>query len=395
MIPVLYYDSEPTFTNNGICFLDDCTRCIVTEERNGLFELEFDYPISGKYFNQITIGRAVKATPAEDRDDQIFFIYRRTAPISGIVTFNCFHISYFLSNMITGPFTASTCSAALQGFRNNCLVWPNHGGVEIDFTFDTDKTTTGTFTLDVPASVKSMLCGQQGSILDVYGGGEYEFNNDVVTLHQNRGSDNGVTIRYGKNLVNLVDTLDGSNLYDGVVPFWKSETDSIYASVVSKADVVPWKDESNHQIQDENLVDINFRDGLGRVVPLDLTDKFQTKPTAAQLRSAANAFLTNNTPWIPKRNIKVDFVALWQTEEYKGIAPLERVKLCDTVHVVYDELGVVATAKVIKTVWNVLLDKYDDIELGDTIDEYVGFTGNVLIGDRRFKVVNGLLTNIV
>ena len=98
---------------------------------------------------------------------------------------------------------------------------------------------------------------------------------------------------------------------------------------------------------------------------MDFTDDFENEPTKDQLEARAAAYLRNNTPWVPKENLTVDFVALWQTEEYKNIAPLERVGLCDTVRIIYTALGVDAKAKVIKVVWDALTERYSSIELGE------------------------------
>ena len=83
-----------------------------------------------------------------------------------------------------------------------------------------------------------------------------------------------------------------------------------------------------------------------------------------------------------------------QTEEYKNFRYLENVKLCDTVNVIYPELGVAAKAKVVKTVWNVLLDRYDSIELGQTVDTYRGYNGFINISGKQYKVINGIIINL-
>ena len=88
-------------------------------------------------------------------------------------------------------------------------------------------------------------------------------------------------------------------------------------------------------------------------------------PTSAELLTKATTYAQNNSIEVPSINIKIDFIPLWQTEEYKNILPLERVSLGDTVHVYFDKLNVEASSRVIKTEWNVLTNKYDSIELGD------------------------------
>ena len=247
--------------------------------------------------------------------------------------------------------------------------------------------------------MKSLLAGQEGSILDLYGG-EFFYDRTDVILRQARGSDNGVVIQYGKNLLKLNDTIDGSLLYDSVVPYWVDAATGtvITGNAVSGYSGIEWNTEPGQQggwyINDENGTKIMFRNGPTKTMPLDLTSKFDSQPTTAQLQAAGENYLAANTPWVPKRNIKVDFVALWQTEEYKGIAELEKVALCDTVRVIYPELLVVASAKVVKTIWNVLLDRYDSIEIGNISDDYGGYTGVIKANGRTFRVINGQITSV-
>ena len=86
---------------------------------------------------------------------------------------------------------------------------------------------------------------------------------------------------------------------------------------------------------------------------------------------------------MPRVSIKASFCPLWQTEEFKDIAPLEHVRLCDTVIVQYPTRGVEAKAKVIKVVYNVLGGRYDSIELGDARQTLDVMIASLLKGGRK------------
>ena len=336
MYPILYAADETAFTTNGIGMLSECTKCTVKEERNGIYECEFSVPITARHFADIDIDKIVTVPHDDTKDRQPFVIYRRSAPIDGIVTFYAHHISYKLSNVIIPPMQHSGIVDTFEAFENDAIT-------ANPFSFETTKSSSGTFKTIVPVSIRAMLGGTQGSILDVFGGGEYEFDNFTVKLHQHRGSDNGVTIRYGKNLTDIEQEKDGGDTYNAVVPYWEKDGVAVYGSIVQ-----------------------GTNSGTAQVVvPLDLSEEFETQPTAAQLEAKALTFLDANTPWVPKENIEVDFVALWQTSEYENIAVLERVKLCDTVSVYYPAAGITAKAKVIKVEYDALAEKYSKIELGD------------------------------
>lgn len=340
MIPILYSDTETTFTSNGIGRLRDCISCRVTEERNGKYECEFKYPVTGKRYADIVEGCFISVTHDDTGDRQPFIIYRRSAPINGVVTFNAHHVSYQLNNVVLNPFTAGSATEVMAKIPINSINTNT-------FTFWTDKETTANFNLSNPASVRSILGGSRGSVLDTFGGGEYEFTNYTVKLYQRRGTDTDVTIRYGKNMADLEQQKDVSGVYNAIVPFWAGgEGDNVV-------------------MLDEKIV---IADGVTNAVPVarDFSADFQNEPTQAQLRARAKSFLSSNKPWVPDENIKVDFVQLWQTSQYKDVASLQRVKLCDTVNVYYPKLGVTAEGvKIIRIVYNVLLDRYDEMELGD------------------------------
>lgn len=370
MIPILYDHSETAFTSNGICRLVDCIRCEVTEERNGIYECEFDYPITGRHYDDIIIDRIIYVTHDDSREPQPFDIYKRSAPINGIVTFNAHHISYRLGNILLDPFTATSCVTALAQFNNYSMT-------ENPFTFHTDKDVVAQFSVTIPVSIKKMLGGTEGSILDVYGTGEYEYDKFRVDFWLHRGQDNGVVIRYADSLSDLKHELDYSSSYNTVVPYWSNMDQTEVVTLPEKyvfSNVAPtisnnWTEDGTPITDDSGNV-IEFMTTDGKAVPLDLSDAWEEPPTEEQLRAKGLDYLNNSRAWIPSENLRVDFVALWQTEDYANVAPLQTVNLCDTVTVLYPDLGVNAKVKVIKTVYNTLLDRYKEIELGDPVSSF-------------------------
>ena len=339
MIPILYEAAETAFTSNGVCRLPDCGICQVTEERNGVFECMFTYPISGAHYGDIREGRIIFCTHDESGRAQPFDIYARSEPIDGVVTFYAHHISYRLGRVILQPMTAGSCAAALNAI-------PSHTYNACPFTFWTDKTTAGNFTTHAPKPVKEALGGSQGSILDVFGKGEYEWDRFAVNLYLNRGETTDVTIRYGVNMTGYNRDLNYTNAYNACVPFWlNSETNQLVTPGVVYA---PGYDASSAE-----------------PVTMELSTEFDSAPTNQQLIDKATARMQSNQSWLPSDNITVSFVPLWQTEEYANVAPLQRVKLCDKVNVVYGPGNVmIQGVQVVRTVYDVLLDRYDSMELG-------------------------------
>lgn len=342
MIPILYNGNEQSFTSNGLGRLVDAITCKVVEERNATYELEMTYPITGIHFDDIQEGRIILAQPFDGGLTQPFTIYQITKPLNQVVTIKAQHISYQLSGIVVMPFEANSCLSAIAGIKT-------YSSSSNPFTFTTDKTVTAHYEVTAPTAARGLLCGQQGSILDVFGKGDYEFNRYDVKLWLNRGSDNGVTLRYGKNITDLKSVVDMTNVYTGIVPYW---ADGEGNTVTLPEKVVQSGHESEYPFQ--------------IIKPVDLSSNWENEPTVEQLRTAAQSYVQRNEGWKLKNNITVSFVALWNTEEYKNIAPLERVKMCDIVHVKVPKFGIDFDTKVVKTDYNVLLERYNSITLGDT-----------------------------
>lgn len=336
MTPKLFESTETAFTSEGLGRLSDATKCEVAEERNGQYELVLEYPVGGQHFEDLQTGRYIWATHDDSKVPQAFQIYNISEPLQGKVMVNAWHISYALNSIVVKPFTAGSCAAAVAAIVTNSIG-------SNPFTFWTDKAVTADYNLTVPKTVRSMLGGSEGSLLDVYGKGEYEFDMFTVKLWLNRGTNNGVKIKYGKNLTKLDRELDASKVFNAVVPFWTNDETTVAL---------------DHAV-------VRTGQTQGRTVPLDLSGEWDEAPTTTQLENKAQSYIDNSTAYEVKENIKIDFVQLWQTEEYKDIANLERVKLCDTVTIDYAKRGITATAKVIKVVYDTLRERYISMELGE------------------------------
>lgn len=350
MIPILYEKNETAFTSNGLGRLTDCISCIVTEERNGRYECSFEYPINGNHFDDIQIGRVIACTHDDYGDIQPFDIYAKSEPLNGVVTFNAHHISYRLNEITVKPFTAGTVALALQDIKSYSVTTN-------PFTFWTDRSASAQFVNDVPRKARNMLGGEENSILDVFGTGEYEFDKFTVRFYAHRGQDTNISIRYGKNLTSFTNEYDTQDVYTAVVPYWKGQNDQSEDVLITLSE---WFILSGHTVDSGRVV----------CVPMDLSTEFDTPPTQAELRTRAQSRLSASDGWNPNQTVKINFVQLWQTEEYKEYAPLQRVRLCDTVGIFVPMYNMSLRAKVISVVYNVLLDRYNSMTLGDKPTTY-------------------------
>lgn len=341
MKPILFASNATNFTTNGLGRLD-CHDCKVTEERNGQFELEMTIAESALHADQIEMTSIIVAKASQGSGLQAFRVYRITKPLNGVFKVYANHISYQLSLIPTMPFSvvasAHACQDTLTALKSNAVE-------TCPFTFTTDVTTVASYAQTTPASIKSRLGGVQGSVLDQFGG-EYEWDNYDVTLHANRGvTVPNVTLRYGKNITDLNQEENISNTITGIVPFWADNEGNLVT--------LPEK-----VVDSTHASDFPFK----RTVPVDFSDDFENQPTENELRTKAQAYVTGIG--VPVVSIKLSFINLADTEEYKDIAPLQNVNLCDVIKVEFEKYGITTTAKIVKTVYDVLGEKYDSLEIG-------------------------------
>ena len=318
--------SQMSFTSFGIGALADCISCEVTEERNGGYELEMEYPMNGVHFEELETRRIILAKPNYADDPQPFRIYQITTPINGVVSVYARHIIYDLEGVPAGLCSASSASAA-------CTALQNSAAIQHPFTITTDISSSADFAISVPASVWSWFGGKEGSMIDTYGG-EWHYDGYTATLKAARGQDRGVVIRYGYNLMDFNQEANIANMYTGVLPFWKN---SVLDEIVTGG-----------------IINASGSFGFKRILTLDLSLQFSRKPSKEELITKARSYMRSNNIGSPSINITLDFA---QTTE--------QVDLCDTVTVLFEKMGITATAKCVKTVWNVLKDRYSEFQFGD------------------------------
>lgn len=391
MIPILYEQSETQFTSNGVGRLSDIISCLVTEERNGPYECEFQYPITGHNYKEIREGRVIFCTHDNSKTPEPFDIYAHSAPINGIVTYNARHISYRLRNIILEPSSYSNFSNFLNGFKQHCLS-------DCPFNLNGNPPRSNAqITFSTPISVREALGGTEGSALDTYGG-EYKFDRFNIWLQNRRGVDKPyIEIRYGKNMTDLTYELDDGDSYNAVVPFWENPDGGGYVMLPEKQVITDysmtyfdeyWTDDGGNFMEDDQGNLFEFHAPVIKPVALDLSADFVEKPTVTQLRNLAISKIKNNKPYLPKENIRVDFVQLWEMAEYEQYAELQKIYLCDTVTVRYDDLGVKTQVKVIKTVYDSIAERYVEMELGDPKSSFADTLAEVISTDVMKDIVS-------
>ena len=350
MIPILYEAKTSDFTGNGTGFLRDATECTVKEVRNGTFELTLKYPENGVYADKLTEDAIIKAKPNNKDNDQLFRIYKSGKTIAGVNTFYAEHISYELnSNPICQPvIEGKNPQQAIEQVLSQAAV-PNN------YTAWSDIQTRNSTSVDDVVSVRKMLGGVEGSILDTWGG-EYQFDNFTIKLWKSRGKDTGETIRYGKNLITAEQEKNIANTVTAIFPYARYKKDET----------------SNEEILvklSEGIIKTPNADRYARLKcePVDFSDKFKDGVviTEDMLRKVATAYAQSGIDE-PSISIKASFQDMNKIKGNENLATFNSIDLCDIVTVIIEKLGIDVKAKVVSYTYNVLKERAENVEIGET-----------------------------
>lgn len=354
MIPILYDPLETQFDSNGIGLLTDAISCIVEEERNGSFELTLQYPQEGRLADYIVEDAIIKAKPNDKDKDQLFRIYKSGKPIGGVNTYYAEHISYELNmNPVCRPrISGKNAQEAIAQLLEEAVI-------ENNYTAWSDITTRNSTQIDDVLSVRNILGGAEGSILDVWGG-EYQFDNFTVKLHKSRGSDTGTTIRYGKNLISAEQERNIGDVITAIFPYCyytpekeegaTEEPDPVFVSLPEKFINTPNADKYARL----------------KCAPMDFSDEFEDGVIVSEemLRKVAKAYTESGIDE-PKISIKATFQNLKKTKDYENIQALETIGICDTVTVMIEKLGIEVKAKIVKYSYDSIKERFDSVEIGE------------------------------
>lgn len=345
------------FQTLGYGSVPDAIEGYVDEERNGAFTLTMTVPAETAYINKLNIGTLIVADASPQQMNQAFEIAKVTKTLNGRVQVYAEHITYRLLYSIMRPFPSGGIAGLNNVFgrlrTNKSTDYYIEGN---DFYFDW----TGGFQpyrsyLTEFCSVKQFLQGREGSVVDTFGGC-LKYDNFTVYLCANRGTDNGVKILYGKNLT------DASAEYNNqtestastILPYYKKDDRYITGTLIEL------QNGTTSLYAYKRAICKDFSSELSNLAQ-DATDADITEKLNTKARAWANAHLRG----VPDVNLKTSFIPLHQTVEYADLANIESVEIDDTVHVHIPTLDIDVDAKVIKTRYNFLQDRYDSVEVGN------------------------------
>ena len=333
---ILYDTDELEFKSLGIGILRDTITASVTEELNGLFELTMEYPIDGHLFNELKFTRIICCKSNPYSKPQPFRIYSISTPINRTVTISAAHISYDLSGFIVDPFSAENIDDVITGLKTKV-----YGDCPFDYVHTVSE--TGKINVSEPKSVRSVL----GSHVSKAYQPDFTFDGLTVIMEDKRGGETGVNVVYGKNLIDINQEENNTNVYTGVYPFWRDDKDNI-------------------TVLTERVIRTPGTWDYTKIYPLDLSNEFKTVPTQTEMKDFAEAYIEAYSLGVPEISLSVSILQLNGTD-YEREMLTGKINLGDTLTIQFPDAKVNAKARCIKTIYNPLQNRYETLELGDAV----------------------------
>ena len=347
----LWESTEKNFKGNQ-WILNECTKCEITEIINGEFALDLEYPLQdtkgiSKY---IVRGNIITCPVKDNRPEQQFRIRKVNKTATNVVVYaEAKLIADLKANRVRAmTIVGKTRKEAIQIVLDNAL--EKHRFVAGNL----DNNTTNNVIVNIEeGTVLEALIGKKNSILSEYGG-EFIINNNIIDIVDSRGSDEGFTIAYGKNISSIKETTDDTDLVTVLIP--KVGELRLPEYYVESTKV------NNYEKRYFKDVELKLKIWDGK------SERGSDEVTQAEaysvIRNTCNKMFTQDKLDQINFNYSVDLVTLGKTEEYREYAILESTDLGDIVEIKHKLLNLDLSGRINKTIYNVLLDKYSKLEIG-------------------------------
>lgn len=346
MKPRIYKPSETDFSNNGLGILSDCSRCEVYEVANGKYELELEYPLGTRFDEYFENDYQIKAKPNDQEEYHIFFIDDKDIDtfLDTVTIYAQTRTNRLGRRVVT---TALVDSKTAQEAMN---IIESNMDKKSDIRLYSDNTTVSS-TLFEARNVLNCIAGEQGSLLQFWGG-EIKREPFKLSLLKRRGRNNVGTIRYGKDLSGLKVKLDWTGVKTRIIPYVDAQSaegtsNRIYGSTVDSEFINNYPDVYSEHVQ--------------------FTEEQGAKDLKSLNNIAKNYFKSINPGCDkPKISITIEFDKLTDSEEAKEFANIRNYGLFDTFKVYHKKYKLYFESTVSGVQYDSLSEKTTKLEAGDT-----------------------------
>lgn len=388
----LYKSTNTDYEMNGDYTLSPLS-CVFECNLNDAWILSIENPID-QSLDDFTIG-AVIGAPTPYGDKQLFRIYDVTKDDNGII--------------------ASAFPIFLDA-RNDCFLWDvrpsnvtgqtalNQMITNKKYSASSNITKTST-AYYVQKNLIEALNGDDDNAFLKRWGGEIAYDNYKIIVNDRIGSDNGLKVEFGFNLLGVEEKINNEELVTRIIPkayngYILPNNETVDSPLINNYPIVYTR---VIEYQDIKLIDDAQEDDTENGITVCNT----LEELYAALRTRAQEEYENEID-LPQITYNVDMADLSKTDLYKDYKDLLKVNLGDTVHVKHRKLGIETSARVISMAYDCITQKVESLVLGDYEANYfndvssitnsasrvINTSNNTLMADKIAGIINLLNTSL-
>lgn len=335
----LFSQTDTSFSSNGDKIIIPL-RAKVRKEDNGSFHLDLETDLS--YINDLTEGRIIIAnTPQGEQAFRVGNVQKTKSKLST----KCYHVFYDSKNYLIADsyVVEANCNAALEHLNSAT-------DNESPFTTISDVNTINSF-----RCVRKSLYEAIQTVIERWGG-HLVRDNFTIGIRANIGQDNGVIVRYAKNLKEITSEENWNGVVTKLMPVGKDGLllPEVYLYSQTQYDLPYTKTISFNQEINED----DYKDESGV-----LDQDAYNQALINDLRTQGQNYVDTNC--LPQIN-------------YTLKANLEKISdIGDTIQVVDERLGINLMTNLIAYDYDCILDKYTELEFGNFQPTLSGLVGSI------------------
>lgn len=366
MIPRLYNVSTIAsgYNHNGLGFFTTCSKCEVTEERNGAYTLSMKISKNDALAKRVGVNKILKVKANHVDPPQLFEIVQVSSDKDSI-QIEANHIKYLACQNSFGG-DAQAWGTTITGTPQNIfdtITKKDSGYFTLTnyFNFMSDITTSATIDLTNFGNVKfgQFLAGDTGSMLDTFGG-EFAYDNFTIKLLSKRGATTKKRIFYGYNLSDYSQEITNDNGYTHIMGY------AMVQNVNNSKGITETLPITCAPIKTRNYT------GFQKIKIVNVTQEVNAKygeftvnnGSGLHIRDAINAVYAMTKAYYAKTGKNAEAEVSLTIDYDSQLDELQNCGLCDNVLVILPD-GIEITSKITKTVYDSLNERYIKMEIGD------------------------------
>lgn len=349
-------------------YMMDAIDCSVTEELQGDYLLTMTYPLNSPLGDKIAVNTFIVAQVDELAKDglQLFRIRKVTSDgISETMSIEATHISYDMNGLVFEKFNDEygETTPSFEGNDDAHSVKMRLDGYDywdVYSNFDYHiGTWVGFVSNGIPTTARAMMGENEDSYIKVKNL-EPQYDNGTTYLLVRRGSNKNITLRYGRDITAISQTVDATDCVAFIAGYYKKDPYGTYSKWAYYPNHNSWDAYCPSKVIDfTNQIDATTSTAIQNKLTSLIADEIATYPDADK----------------PKVTIDVSFERADLVNTYANILEAQQIRLGDSLKVFYPPLNVDTTVRVVKTDYNVLLNRYNSVSLGSIQTTLAGGAG--------------------